>query len=272
MKNRPPRPLGKPVSRPASSARVPSVAGPDTGAKVSLARALSKLGVCSRTEGEKLVRNGVVAVNGQPCRDPEQRINIERDQLSVNGQPVLAPQFVYLMLNKPRGLITSASDEKGRETVFSCFSNDHGTKLPHLGPVGRLDKASEGLLLFSNDTRWAARLTDPNSHLDKIYHVQIDQQPNEALLAAMQRGVTLDDGTRLAAKKVSVLRSGDKNAWLEITLDEGKNRHIRRLLEAHGVNTLRLIRVAIGRLELGELAKGEWRELSAEELHLLNNK
>ncbi|WP_232522626.1 pseudouridine synthase [Chitinibacter sp. GC72] len=242
---------------------------PDTGAKVSLARALSKLGVCSRTEGEKLVRSGAVAVNGQPCSDAEQRINIERDQLSVNGQPVLAPQFVYLMLNKPRGLITSASDEKGRETVFSCFAN---AKLPHLGPVGRLDKASEGLLLFSNDTRWAARLTDPASHLDKIYHVQIDQQPGEALLTAMQRGVTSDDGTRLAAKKVSILRSGDKNAWLEITLDEGKNRHIRRLLEAHGVNTLRLIRVAIGRLELGELAKGEWRELSADELRLLHNK
>ncbi|WP_373975650.1 rRNA pseudouridine synthase [Chitinibacter sp. SCUT-21] len=254
----------KPPQRPVSTAR-PTVKSANL---VSLARALSKLGFCSRSEGEKLVKAGDVTINGKVCVDPELRINIEKDQLAVKGQNVAAPQFIYLMLNKPRGLITSANDEQGRTTVFSCFE---GTPLPHIGPVGRLDKASEGLLLFTNDTRWAARLTDPSSHLDKIYHVQIDQQGDETLIERMQRGVQMEDGTMLAAKKVSILRSGDKNAWLEVTLDEGKNRHIRRLLEANGINTLRLIRVAIGRLHLGELAKGQWRELDAEDLKKLTH-
>lgn len=235
---------------------------------VSLARALSKLGYCSRTEAERLVIAGAVAINGKTCLDPECRIQLERAVLSVHGQAVTAPKFIYLMLNKPRGLITSANDDQGRETVFSCFGD---TPLPHLGPVGRLDKASEGLLLFSNDTRWAARLTDPKTHLDKIYHVQIDQQADAELLSSMQRGVVLEDGTRLAAKQVRLLRAGDKNAWLEVTLDEGKNRQIRRLLEAHNINTLRLIRVAIGSLNLGDLAKGQWRELTKEEELSLQN-
>ncbi|WP_203563958.1 pseudouridine synthase [Deefgea sp. CFH1-16] len=197
------------------------------------------------------------------CVEINRRVDLERDQLSVNGQSVAAEKKVYLMLNKPRGLITSAQDEKNRDTVFSCFT---GATLPHIGPVGRLDKASEGLLLFTNDTQWAARLTDPASHLDKIYHVQIDSLATPALIAAMQAGVIMDDGTPLKAKRVTLLRSGEKNAWLEVVLDEGKNRHIRRLLEANQINTLRLMRVAIGGLLLGELAKGEWRELSAAEV------
>ncbi|WP_027467966.1 pseudouridine synthase [Deefgea rivuli] len=234
----------------------------------SLARALSKLGFCSRSEGEALVARGEVSVNGKVCVDINRRVDMQRDQLTVNGQTVSAEQMVYLMLNKPRGLITSAQDEKNRDTVFSCFDN---AKLPHIGPVGRLDKASEGLLLFTNDTKWAARLTDPASHLDKIYHVQIDSLATPELIAAMQMGVILDDGTPLKAKRVTLLRSGEKNAWLEVVLDEGKNRHIRRLLEANQINTLRLMRVAIGGLELGELAKGEWRELSAAEVASLKS-
>ena len=229
----------------------------------SLARALSKLGFCSRSEGEALVARGEVSVNGKVCTDINRRVDMQRDQLSVKGQTVSAEKMVYLMLNKPRGLITSAQDEKNRDTVFSCFS---GATLPHIGPVGRLDKASEGLLLFTNDTKWAARLTDPASHLDKIYHVQIDSQATPELIAAMQAGMTMEDGTLLKAKRVMQLRSGEKNAWLEVVLDEGKNRHIRRLLEANQINTLRLMRVAIGGLELGELAKGEWRELTQVEV------
>ncbi|MBM5573025.1 MULTISPECIES: pseudouridine synthase [Deefgea] len=229
----------------------------------SLARALSKLGFCSRSEGEARVARGEVSVNGKVCVDINRRVDLQRDQLSVNGQAVSAEKMVYLMLNKPRGLITSAQDEKNRDTVFSCFE---GAKLPHIGPVGRLDKASEGLLLFTNDTQWAARLTDPASHLDKIYHVQIDSQATPELIAAMQAGATLDDGTLLKAKRVTLLRSGEKNAWLEVVLDEGKNRHIRRLLEANQINTLRLMRVAIGGLGLGKLAKGEWRELTQVEV------
>ena len=232
----------------------------------SLARALSKLGFCSRSEGEALVTRGEVRINGKVCVDINRRVDMQRDQLSVNGLAVSAEKMVYLMLNKPRGLITSAQDEKNRDTVFSCFNTNEGAKLPHIGPVGRLDKASEGLLLFTNDTQWAARLTDPASHLDKIYHVQIDSLATPELIAAMQAGVMMDDGTLLKAKRVTLLRSGEKNAWLEVVLIEGKNRHIRRLLEANQINTLRLMRVAIGGLELGELAKGEWRELTAKEV------
>ncbi len=205
---------------------------------------------------------GKVAVNGKVERDANRRVDPDRDRFTVDGAAVEKPQFVYLMLNKPRGLVTTAQDERGRDTVYRCFD---GANLPWLGPVGRLDQASEGLLLFTNDTRWAAALTDPASHLDKTYHVQIDRLPDDALLAALRSGI-VHDGEKLLAKRATVLRSGEKNAWLEIVLDEGRNRHIRRLLQAHGIETLRLMRVAIGALQLGELAKGAWRELNADEI------
>jgi 23S rRNA pseudouridine2605 synthase len=140
--------------------------------------------------------------------------------------------------------------------------------LPWLGPVGRLDRASEGLLLLSNDTVWAAGLTEPRHHVDKTYHVQVDRRPDDAVLTSLRAGV-LDAGERLDAVAVRVLREGEKNAWLEIVLDEGRNRHIRRLLAAHDIGVLRLIRVAVGSLVLGELAKGQWRHLSADEVQSL---
>jgi 23S rRNA pseudouridine2605 synthase len=131
-----------------------------------------------------------------------------------------------------------------------------------------LDKASEGLLLLSNDTRWAADITNPASRLQKTYHVQVSGQPDATVLAAMQSGV-VDAGDTLKARHASRLRAGDKNTWLEVVLDEGRNRHIRRLLAAFGFDVLRLIRVAIGPLRLGELPKGQWRRLSDEEVHSL---
>ena len=143
--------------------------------------------------------------------------------------------------------------------------------LPWLGPVGRLDKASEGLLLLSNDTTWAAGITDPATHLDKTYHVQVAGQPDAAVLAAMRAGID-DGGDLLKARRVTLLRAGEKNAWLEVVLDEGRNRHIRRLLAALGFDVLRLIRVSIGPLALGELAKGQWRQLSAGEVAALDTR
>jgi pseudouridine synthase len=128
------------------------------------------------------------------------------------------------MLNKPRGLVTTTSDEKGRDTVFSCFE---GHALPHLSPVGRLDKASEGLLLFTNDNAWANAITDPATHVPKTYHVQVSALADDSLLAKLRRSVE-DEGERLKLQTVSLLRQGEKNSWLEITLDEGRNRHIRR--------------------------------------------
>jgi 23S rRNA pseudouridine2605 synthase len=143
-------------------------------------------------------------------------------------------------------------------------------ELPWLAPVGRLDKASEGLLLMTNDPVWAAKITDPVTGPDKIYHVHINAIPSQVQLSAMHEGVSTDVG-QLSVKHVVVLRQGEKNAWLEITLDEGRNRQIRRLLQALDIAVLRLIRVQIGALKLNELAKGQWRALTEQEIDLLNN-
>jgi 23S rRNA pseudouridine2605 synthase len=240
-----------------------SSTGPTTG----LARALSKLGFCSRSQAWSLIEAGRVRVNGGVVRDPERRVNPERDRIEVNGQGIHRAEKIYLMLNKPRGLVTTASDEQGRATVFECLA---GRDLPHVAPVGRLDKASEGLLLFTNDNAWAARITDPETHLDKTYHVQIDCVADDALLRRLTEGVEAD-GEGLSAKRATVLRRGEKNSWLEIVLDEGRNRHIRRLLEAVGVEVMRLVRVAIGPLRLGGLAKGESRLLTADEVRALGS-
>lgn len=170
------------------------------------------------------------------------------------------------MLNKPRGVVTTASDEKGRKTVYASLDEN----LPWLGPVGRLDKASEGLLLLTNDSEWAARVLAPETHLDKTYHAQITTIADEALLAALIRGVASGEGEVLRAKTARLLRSGTKNSWLAIVIDEGKNRQIRRMLAGCGVEVLRLVRVAIGPLMLGELAKGDSRILNHEEKQRLD--
>jgi len=132
-----------------------------------------------------------------------------------------------------------------------------------------LDKASEGLLLFTNDTAWADRLLDPATHLSKIYHVQVDRRLDDARLQQLRDGVRLDDGTLLRVGTVRIIREGEKNSWLEIGLEEGRNRHIRRLLEAMDIKVLRLIRVAIGPVKLGELPKGHSRVLREDELQAL---
>ncbi|MDG2536452.1 pseudouridine synthase [Dyella jiangningensis] len=230
-----------------------------------LARVLSKLGVCSRSQAEKAVREGRVRVDGKVVLDPERPADAQRQRITLDGEVVAASKRIYIALNKPRGIVVSASDERGRDTVYDLLKS---AGLPWLGPVGRLDKASEGLLLLSNDSVWAAGLTEPKHHVDKTYHVQVDSIPDQALLDALVGGV-VEQGERLAARRAVLLRQGEKNAWLEIVLDEGRNRHIRRLLAAHEISVLRLIRVAIGSLVLGELAKGQWRHLSDDEVRVL---
>lgn len=224
---------------------------------------MSKRGVCSRTQAVEWIRAGRVRVDGRIVRDPEFATVAGVHRISVDGRELAAvtPTHRYLMLNKPRGLVTTTRDEQGRDTVYRCFE---GAGFGWIAPVGRLDKASEGLLLFSNDPAWAARITDPASGPDKTYRVQVDRIPLEADLRAMRDGVECD-GALLRAKSAALLRVGGKNAWLEIVLDEGRNRQIRRLLEALDIGVLRLLRVAIGGLQLGELPKGHWRELTAEE-------
>jgi 23S rRNA pseudouridine2605 synthase len=201
-------------------------------------------------------------------RDPETPVNLDRDLLAVGDQRIRPQEKIYLMLNKPRGLVTSASDEKGRETVYSALDK-LGGRLPWVAPVGRLDKASEGLLLLTNDSEWGARIAAPETHLPKTYHVQIGAMADEKLLARLVKGFKTAEGVYLCALRARILRSGGKNCWLEIILDEGKNRHIRRMLEAFGVEALRLVRVAIGPLQLGELRKGEVRALTPEEKYSL---
>jgi len=233
-------------------------------ARHGLARTLSKLGVCSRTEAARWIADGRVQVDGRIVRDPEWPIVQAADvaaRLRVDGQPVQGPQRHYLMLNKPRGLVTTVRDEQGRDTVYQCL---RGAGLPWLAPVGRLDKASEGLLLFSNDPQWAAAVTDPERGPHKTYHVQVDCLPTPQQLQAMLDGVR-DQGEALRAQGITVLRQGQRHAWLEVVLDEGRNRQIRRLLASQGIGVLRLVRVAIGGLALGELPKGAWRPLAEHE-------
>lgn len=235
-------------------------------ARHGLARVLSKLGLASRTQGAAWVKDGRVRVNGRVVRDPEFPVRMGVDRVEVDAQHAAATERVYLMLNKPRGLVTSARDERGRDTVYRCLE---GAGLPWIAPVGRLDKASEGLLLFCNDPGWAAAITDPGCGPVKTYHVQVDRVPDSALLQKIAAGID-DDGEVLTAQRVTLLRHGQRNAWLEIVLDEGRNRQIRRLLAAFDIGVLRLLRVAIGPLALGELPKGHWRHLSAEEIAALS--
>jgi 23S rRNA pseudouridine2605 synthase len=222
---------------------------------------ISKLGIASRTQAARWVSEGRVRVNGELVRDAEFPVVQGLDRISVDGHEHALPARLVIMLNKPRGLVTTVNDDQGRATVYQCLG---GAGLPWLAPVGRLDKASEGLLLFSNDPAWAARITDPASGPDKKYHVQVDRLPDAKLLADLERGVLLD-GEHLAAKVAKSLRTGERNAWLEIVLDEGRNRQIRRLLAACDVSVLRLMRIAIGSLSLGDLPKGRWRTLTQQE-------
>lgn len=232
-----------------------------------LARVLSKRGICSRSQAEKAAREGRVRVDGNIVRNPEFPI-AGHERIELDGVGAEASASVYLVMNKPRGVVVSASDERGRDTVYSLLE---GAGLPWLGPVGRLDKASEGLLLLSNDTAWAAGITEPATHVPKTYHVQVAGHPDGATIAAMLEGI-VDDGEPLRAGSASLLRRGEKNAWLEVTLDEGRNRHIRRLMAALGFDVQRLLRVAIGDLRLGDLAKGQWRHLGEGEVAALRRR
>jgi 23S rRNA pseudouridine2605 synthase len=232
-----------------------------------LARVLSKLGVCSRSEAAGRIAAGRVTVEGRVIRDAEFPVVRGKHRIAIDGVDVTAGERIHLMLNKPRGLVTSARDERDRDTVYRCFD---GAGLPWIAPVGRLDKASEGLLLFSNDPEWAARITDPEAGPHKAYHVQVDRIPDPSLLARLLTGTIVDEET-LRVQSVELLRQGEKNAWLEIVLDEGRNRQIRRLLAAFDLGVLRLIRVSIGQLLLGDLPKGHWRRLSPDEIVALSS-
>lgn len=200
---------------------------------------------------------GRVRVNDVVVREISARVVPETDRIEVDGAAIGKTTHVYVALNKPRGIVTTRNDPEGRATIYDCFD---GADLPFLGPVGRLDKASEGLLLLTNDTRWADALLDPSSHVDKTYHVQVRGHALESVRARASEGV----------KSIEPLRTGSRStAWFTVVLDEGKNRQIRRIFEALNVEVMRLVRVSIGPIALGDLAKGAWRHLTPTEVAAL---
>lgn len=213
-----------------------------------------------------MVRSGRVELGGRLVLDPEYPIaEHQREQVQLDGAPLIALARRYLVLNKPRGVTVSTRDEQARDTIYRCLD---GAGLPWLAPVGRLDRASEGLLLLSNDPEWAARITDPASMFEKTYHVQVGRPPLSEDLGALRAGLIVE-GETLHAQSIEILRSGAKTAWLQILLHGGRNRQIRRMMSARDLQVLRLIRVAIGPLKLGDLPKGAWRELDPQEIEAL---
>ncbi len=238
-----------------------------------VARVISKRGFCSRSIAENLVREGRVSLRGKIVCDPETPA-YEKDEILVDGTPVEAAQKFYFAMNKPRGVVTTASDEKGRKTVMDLFREQYaklfpGKPVPHISPVGRLDAASEGLLLFTNDTQWADDVLSSADHL-KIYRVQVKGHPTADDLAKMEKGFNVpprvfgESEEFMHAERAVFHSEGEKNCWLEITLSEGKNREIRRMLAHLGYEVMRLMRIQFDKYTLGDLKPGELRAMSGE--------
>jgi 23S rRNA pseudouridine2605 synthase len=230
-------------------------------AKIELERLLSKRSIASRKAAAIMILKGLVKVNGRVCKTPLEFVD-SRCNIEVEGQNILPAPKHYLMLNKPKGLIVTRTDEMGRPTVYDCLKNWKGSLLQ---AVGRLDLASEGLLLFTNDHQWSNKLMDPKTHIKKIYHVQVSPIPSEDILKKLSAGIILEEKKTLPAQ-FEIIRCGEKNCWIKVELHEGRNRQIRKMLESEKIEIIRLIRVQIGNLELADLPKGQWRELKTSEV------
>ena len=235
--------------------------------QVSLERALSKLGLASRTEARTLIREGRVAVDGRPATDPLLPIVPEKARIEIDGRPAVRPRPRTLLLHKPRGVVTTRSDPEGRPTVYACLEGLETGHLIHLMPVGRLDAATTGLLLLTNDTRLAAWITDPSNAVPRVYLVTVRGELTDANARRLEEGIE-DQGDHLAARNVTLRKRSRRETHLVLELTEGKNREIRRLLAAVGHEVTRLKRVSFGGLELGDLAPGRWREVTADELRV----
>ncbi len=230
-------------------------------AQVPLARALSKLGVASRAEATRLIEAGRVTVSGRVVTDVRRLVNPERSFISIDGHAIARAARLTILLHKPRGVVTTRADPEGRPTVYDLIA-DAGA---HLVPVGRLDMASTGLLLFTNDTRLAHWLTDPATQIVRVYLVTVRGRVEDETAFQIERGLEID-GEHLSAKRVVVRKRSDRESHLVVELLEGKNREIRRLMKASGHEVTRLTRVSFGALELGTLAPGKWRVIAESEL------
>ena len=230
----------------------------------TLERVLSKAGVGSRTEARAWIAAGRVKVNGNVTRDPDQWIDLERDRVRFDNRPLEARERLYLLLYKPTGYLTTYKDPEGRPTVYDLIA-DVGT---FLSPVGRLDLDTSGLLLMTNDNQFAERVTNPDSHVPKTYLVKASALVTDEQLQRLREGIELSDGPTRPAT-VTRLRDSARFTHFEITLTEGRNRQVRRMVEALGARVLKLVRVRIGSIAIGPLPIGKWRLLTREEVDAL---
>jgi 23S rRNA pseudouridine2605 synthase len=230
----------------------------------TLERVISKAGLGSRLDARRWIGEGRVAVNGVAVRDPDRWIDLERDRVSIDNRPLEARARVYVLLYKPTGYLTTYRDPQGRPTVYDLIA-DAGT---FLSPVGRLDLDTSGLLLLTNDNQFAERVTNPASHVPKTYLVKSSMRLSDAQLQQLRDGIRLSDGpTRPAV--VTRIRDSARYTHFEITLTEGRNRQVRRMVEALGATVLKLVRVRIGTLAIGTLPIGQWRLLTRAEVAAL---
>jgi 23S rRNA pseudouridine2605 synthase len=232
----------------------------------TLERVLSKAGAGSRTDARGWIAAGRVKVNGKVTRDPDQWIDMERDRVRLDNKPLEARERLYVLLYKPTGYLTTYKDPDGRPTVYDLVA-DVGT---FLSPVGRLDLDSSGLLLMTNDNQLAERITNPDSHVPKTYLVKASAVLTEEQLQQLRDGIELSDGPTRPAR-VTRLRDSARYTHFEITLTEGRNRQVRRMVEALGARVLKLVRVRIGSIAIGALPIGRWRLLTPAEVAALKN-
>jgi pseudouridine synthase len=227
----------------------------------TLERVLSKAGVGSRVEARRWVHAGRASVNGTVTRNPDLWVDLQRDRVRFDDKPLVARARVYLLLYKPTGYLTTYKDPAGRPTVYDLIAGV-GT---FVSPVGRLDLDTSGLLLMTNDNRFAERVTNPESHVSKTYLVKASALLTDAQLQQFRDGIELADGVTRPAR-VRRARDSAKYTHFEITLTEGRNRQVRRMVEAVGARVLKLVRVKIGPIAIGALPIGRWRVLTRTEV------
>jgi 23S rRNA pseudouridine2605 synthase len=230
----------------------------------TLERVVSKAGLGSRTEARQWIGAGRVRVNGKPIRTPDHWVDLERDRVTLDGEPVRAAEKVYLLFYKPKGYLTTYKDPEGRPTIYRLL----GEVEQRVFPVGRLDLDSSGLLLLTNDTQFAERITNPDFKVPKTYLVKTASRLAEEDLERLREGVELKDGPTKPAE-VSRVRDGGSHTFLEMTITEGRNRQVRRMIEAVGSRVLKLVRTAIGPIRIGALEIGRHRALEPAEVRAL---